>query len=506
MTVAQEEIFGPVVTVIPFEDEKDAIRIANDVALRADGDGLDGRPGARATGSRARIKSGTVGINMPYTAFPGIPFGGYKQSGFGRELGLETLELYLETKSVIVSTSAAAVQPLRAVDASSYRWAVLAAGHGGAGELLGAPDRACRLAPALREEYDLALSRGRAPARGRVGRARSLTLLAVGLRSPTGSASGVVLAIGLGGCGVLVAALGAARLRGARRAARRSRARPARASTSASGRAVMQWFAPRERGLALGVRQTAIPLGGADRRRSSLPPSPSRRVAPRRRSSSSAGSASLAALVGCAVVREAPERGACSSRRTSSGRFATAASGCSPAAAGSTSSRRSRSFASSSSSCTTSTAHRGRARPACSPCPRRSRCASRIGAGPLVGRARLADRAAAPDRPRDAVAFAAAAARCSTAPVAVVVPSLVLAAGAVRWRGTGSRSPRPPSSPGARAAAPRSASSRRCSPVSGVVVPPLFATLVEVTSWRTAFALAALAPLAGWVLLGRVRA
>jgi aldehyde dehydrogenase (NAD+)/betaine-aldehyde dehydrogenase len=42
---------------------------------------------------------------MPYTAFPGIPFGGYKQSGFGRELGLDTLELYLETKSVLVSTS-----------------------------------------------------------------------------------------------------------------------------------------------------------------------------------------------------------------------------------------------------------------------------------------------------------------------------------------------------------------------------------------------------------------
>jgi aldehyde dehydrogenase (NAD+)/betaine-aldehyde dehydrogenase len=41
---------------------------------------------------------------MPYTAFPGIPFGGYKQSGFGRELGLETLGLYLETKSVLVAT------------------------------------------------------------------------------------------------------------------------------------------------------------------------------------------------------------------------------------------------------------------------------------------------------------------------------------------------------------------------------------------------------------------
>jgi acyl-CoA reductase-like NAD-dependent aldehyde dehydrogenase len=48
---------------------------------------------------------------MPYTAFPGIPFGGYKQSGFGRELGLETLELYLETKSVIASTASRAYNP-----------------------------------------------------------------------------------------------------------------------------------------------------------------------------------------------------------------------------------------------------------------------------------------------------------------------------------------------------------------------------------------------------------
>ena len=104
MTVAQEEIFGPVVTVIPFEDEKDAVRIANDsryglMATVWTGDPAKGHRLAR------RIKAGTVGINMPFTAFPGIPFGGYKQSGFGRELGLDTLELYLETKSVIVSTS-----------------------------------------------------------------------------------------------------------------------------------------------------------------------------------------------------------------------------------------------------------------------------------------------------------------------------------------------------------------------------------------------------------------
>jgi acyl-CoA reductase-like NAD-dependent aldehyde dehydrogenase len=104
MTVAQEEIFGPVVTVIPFEDEKDAARIANDVKY-----GLFAtvwtQDAARGHRLARRIKAGMIGINMPYTAFPGIPFGGYKQSGFGRELGLETLELYLETKSVLVSTS-----------------------------------------------------------------------------------------------------------------------------------------------------------------------------------------------------------------------------------------------------------------------------------------------------------------------------------------------------------------------------------------------------------------
>jgi len=104
MAVAQEEIFGPVVTVIPFEDEKDAIRIANDVRYGLMATVWTGDP-ARGHRLASRINAGTVGINMPYTAFPGIPFGGYKQSGFGRELGLETLELYLETKSVLVSTS-----------------------------------------------------------------------------------------------------------------------------------------------------------------------------------------------------------------------------------------------------------------------------------------------------------------------------------------------------------------------------------------------------------------
>jgi acyl-CoA reductase-like NAD-dependent aldehyde dehydrogenase len=110
MTVAQEEIFGPVVTVIPFEDEKDAVRVANDSKYGLYATVWTGDP-ARGHRLARQIKSGTVGINMPYTAFPGIPFGGYKQSGFGRELGIEALELYLETKSVIVSTGNRAYNP-----------------------------------------------------------------------------------------------------------------------------------------------------------------------------------------------------------------------------------------------------------------------------------------------------------------------------------------------------------------------------------------------------------
>jgi aldehyde dehydrogenase (NAD+)/betaine-aldehyde dehydrogenase len=110
MVVAQEEIFGPVVTLIPFEDESEAIRIANDTKYGLFATVWTGDP-ARGHRLAARIKAGQIGINMPYTAFPGIPFGGYKQSGFGRELGLEALELYLETKSVLVSTGAKPYNP-----------------------------------------------------------------------------------------------------------------------------------------------------------------------------------------------------------------------------------------------------------------------------------------------------------------------------------------------------------------------------------------------------------
>jgi aldehyde dehydrogenase (NAD+)/betaine-aldehyde dehydrogenase len=110
LRAAQEEIFGPVVTVIPFEDEADAVRLANDVKYGLMATVWTGDP-ARGHRVAARIKSGTVGINMPYTAFPGIPFGGYKQSGFGRELAVETLDLYLETKSVVTYTGSRPTNP-----------------------------------------------------------------------------------------------------------------------------------------------------------------------------------------------------------------------------------------------------------------------------------------------------------------------------------------------------------------------------------------------------------
>jgi acyl-CoA reductase-like NAD-dependent aldehyde dehydrogenase len=110
MVVAQEEIFGPVATVTPFEDEKEAVRIANDVKYGLFATVWTGDP-ARGHRLARQIKAGTVGINMPYSAFPGIPFGGYKQSGFGRELGLETLDLYLETKSVLTWTGSKPTNP-----------------------------------------------------------------------------------------------------------------------------------------------------------------------------------------------------------------------------------------------------------------------------------------------------------------------------------------------------------------------------------------------------------
>jgi aldehyde dehydrogenase (NAD+)/betaine-aldehyde dehydrogenase len=109
-TIAQEEVFGPVVAAIPFADEDDAVRIANDSRYGLFATVWTGDP-RRGHRLAQRLKAGQVGVNTPYTARPGVPFGGYRQSGFGRELALETLEAYLETKSVLVGIGAKPANP-----------------------------------------------------------------------------------------------------------------------------------------------------------------------------------------------------------------------------------------------------------------------------------------------------------------------------------------------------------------------------------------------------------
>ncbi|RYF51915.1 MAG: aldehyde dehydrogenase [Comamonadaceae bacterium] len=98
--LGQEEVFGPVLLVAPFDDEDDAVRLANDTRYGLMASVWTNDP-ARAHRVANRIMAGTISINHPYTSFPGVPFGGFKQSGFGRELGHRTLELYSEVRSVL---------------------------------------------------------------------------------------------------------------------------------------------------------------------------------------------------------------------------------------------------------------------------------------------------------------------------------------------------------------------------------------------------------------------
>jgi acyl-CoA reductase-like NAD-dependent aldehyde dehydrogenase len=100
---AREEIFGPVVAVIPFEDEDDAIRQANDTEY-----GLSGsiwtENGARALRVARRMETGVISVNSNTSVRVATPFGGFKQSGVGRELGPHALDYYTEVKNVYLST------------------------------------------------------------------------------------------------------------------------------------------------------------------------------------------------------------------------------------------------------------------------------------------------------------------------------------------------------------------------------------------------------------------
>jgi betaine-aldehyde dehydrogenase len=101
---AREEIFGPVAAVIPFDGEEEAIRLANDTIY-----GLSGsiwtRDGARALRAARALDTGTISINSNTSVRVSTPFGGFKQSGIGRELGPHALEAYTELKNVYMATT-----------------------------------------------------------------------------------------------------------------------------------------------------------------------------------------------------------------------------------------------------------------------------------------------------------------------------------------------------------------------------------------------------------------
>jgi aldehyde dehydrogenase (NAD+) len=101
MRIAREEVFGPVLAVIPFRDEEEAIRLANDTQYGLGGS-VHTADVRRAFRVAKAVRAGTFGVNG-YTVMPNVPFGGYKASGLGREGGHEGIDAFLETKTIMVN-------------------------------------------------------------------------------------------------------------------------------------------------------------------------------------------------------------------------------------------------------------------------------------------------------------------------------------------------------------------------------------------------------------------
>lgn len=98
MTAAQEEIFGPVLVAIPYDGDDEAVAIANDSVYGLSGAVFSDDP-ARARAVAARIRTGTMSVNGGVWYGPDVPFGGFKQSGIGREMGVAGFEEHLELKA-----------------------------------------------------------------------------------------------------------------------------------------------------------------------------------------------------------------------------------------------------------------------------------------------------------------------------------------------------------------------------------------------------------------------
>jgi acyl-CoA reductase-like NAD-dependent aldehyde dehydrogenase len=98
MAVAQEEIFGPVVCVIPYDDEANAVRIANASSFGLNG-AVHSKDADRAASFARKIRTGNITVNG-FNLQASIPFGGFKQSGYGRVGGVEGLHAYLEPKAI----------------------------------------------------------------------------------------------------------------------------------------------------------------------------------------------------------------------------------------------------------------------------------------------------------------------------------------------------------------------------------------------------------------------